>query len=78
MPIEQSRDSKQFSAFELTGWDTNIRGGEVVTAAQRDRHQAQGRAGYDYALMDGGEIDMHGIAVIRFCGCFAALQFQEA
>lgn len=26
MPIEQSRDSKQFSAFELTGWATNIRG----------------------------------------------------
>ena len=26
MPIEQSRDSKQFSAFELSGWDTNIRG----------------------------------------------------
>ena len=26
MPIEQSRDPKQFSAFELTGWDTNIRG----------------------------------------------------
>lgn len=26
MPIEQSRDSKQFSAFELAGWDTNIRG----------------------------------------------------
>lgn len=26
MPIEQSRDSKQFSAFEHSGWDTNIRG----------------------------------------------------
>ena len=26
MPIEQSRDSKKFSAFELSGWDTNIRG----------------------------------------------------
>jgi SAM-dependent methyltransferase len=26
MPIEHSRDSKQFSAFELSGWDTNIRG----------------------------------------------------
>jgi len=26
MPIEQSRDSKQFSAFELSGWDTNIGG----------------------------------------------------
>ena len=26
MPIEQSHDSKQFSAFELSGWDTNIRG----------------------------------------------------
>ena len=26
MPIEQSRDPKQFSAFELSGWDTNIRG----------------------------------------------------
>ena len=24
MPIEQSRDSKQFSAFELSGWDANI------------------------------------------------------
>jgi SAM-dependent methyltransferase len=26
MAIEQSRDSKQFSAFELAGWDTNICG----------------------------------------------------
>src|SRR3954453_20218344 len=26
MPIEQSRDSKQFSAFELSGWDANILG----------------------------------------------------
>ena len=26
MPIEQSRDPKQFSAFELSGWDTNIHG----------------------------------------------------
>lgn len=26
MPIEQSRDSKQFSAFELSGWDANIGG----------------------------------------------------
>ena len=26
MPIEQSRDPKQFSAFELSGWDTNISG----------------------------------------------------
>jgi SAM-dependent methyltransferase len=26
MPIEQSRDSKQFSAFELSGWDAKIRG----------------------------------------------------
>jgi SAM-dependent methyltransferase len=26
MAIEQSRESKQFSAFELSGWDTNIRG----------------------------------------------------
>lgn len=26
MAIEQSRDSKQFSAFELSGWDANIRG----------------------------------------------------
>ena len=26
MPIEQSRNSKQFSAFELSGWDTNIHG----------------------------------------------------
>ena len=26
MPIEQSRDPKQFSAFELSGWDDNIRG----------------------------------------------------
>jgi SAM-dependent methyltransferase len=26
MPIEQSRDSKQFAAFELSGWDTNIGG----------------------------------------------------
>jgi hypothetical protein len=26
MPIEQSRDSKQFSAFELSGWDTKIGG----------------------------------------------------
>jgi SAM-dependent methyltransferase len=26
MPVEQSRDPKQFSAFELSGWDTNIGG----------------------------------------------------
>ena len=26
MPIEQSRDPKQFSDFELSGWDTNISG----------------------------------------------------
>jgi SAM-dependent methyltransferase len=26
MPIEQSHESKQFSAFELSGWETNIRG----------------------------------------------------
>lgn len=26
MAIEQSRDSKQFSGFELSGWDANIRG----------------------------------------------------
>ena len=26
MSIEQSRDPKQFSAFELSGWDANIRG----------------------------------------------------
>jgi SAM-dependent methyltransferase len=26
MPVEQSRDPKQFSAFELSGWDTNISG----------------------------------------------------
>ena len=26
MPIEQSRDPKRFSAFELSGWETNIRG----------------------------------------------------
>ena len=26
MPIEQSRDSKQFAAFELSGWDNNIGG----------------------------------------------------
>jgi SAM-dependent methyltransferase len=26
MPIEQSRDPKKFSAFELSGWDANIRG----------------------------------------------------
>jgi SAM-dependent methyltransferase len=26
MAIEQSRDPKQFSAFELSGWDSNIRG----------------------------------------------------
>ena len=26
MPIEQSRDPKQFSAFELAGWDSNISG----------------------------------------------------
>jgi SAM-dependent methyltransferase len=26
MPIEQSRDPQQFSAFELSGWDTNIGG----------------------------------------------------
>jgi SAM-dependent methyltransferase len=26
MPIERSRDPKQFAAFELSGWDTNISG----------------------------------------------------
>ena len=26
MPVEQSRDPKQFSAFELSGWDSNIGG----------------------------------------------------
>ena len=26
MPIEQSHNSKQFSAFERSGWDTNIHG----------------------------------------------------
>ena len=26
MPIEQSRDPKRFSAFELSGWESNIRG----------------------------------------------------
>jgi len=26
MPIEQSRDPKQFAAFELSGWDSNISG----------------------------------------------------
>src|ERR1700741_2404585 len=26
MPVEQSRDPKRFSAFELSGWETNIRG----------------------------------------------------
>ena len=26
MPVEQSRDPKQFTAFELSGWETNIAG----------------------------------------------------
>ena len=26
MPIEQSHDPKKFAAFELSGWDANIRG----------------------------------------------------
>jgi SAM-dependent methyltransferase len=33
MPIEQSRDSKQFSAFELSGWDTNVRGYDLAFGA---------------------------------------------
>ena len=30
MPIEQSRDSTQFTAFELSGWDTNIVGYDLA------------------------------------------------
>jgi cyclopropane fatty-acyl-phospholipid synthase-like methyltransferase len=26
MPVEQSRDPEQFTAFELSGWETNIGG----------------------------------------------------
>jgi SAM-dependent methyltransferase len=33
MAIEQSRDSKQFSAFELSGWDANIHGYESAFGA---------------------------------------------
>ena len=33
MPIEQSRDPKQFSAFELSGWDTNIHGYNLAFGA---------------------------------------------
>jgi SAM-dependent methyltransferase len=33
MPIEQSRDPKQFAAFELSGWDANIVGYESAFGA---------------------------------------------
>jgi SAM-dependent methyltransferase len=33
MPIEQSRDPKQFSDFELSGWDTNITGYDLAFGA---------------------------------------------
>ena len=33
MPIEQSRDPKQFSAFELSGWDSNIGGYDAAFGA---------------------------------------------
>jgi SAM-dependent methyltransferase len=33
MPIEQSRDSKQFSAFELSGWDAKIGGYDAAFGA---------------------------------------------
>jgi hypothetical protein len=33
MAIEQSCDSKQFSAFELSGWDANIHGYESAFGA---------------------------------------------
>jgi SAM-dependent methyltransferase len=33
MPIEQSRNPKEFSAFELTGWNANIRGYESAFGA---------------------------------------------
>jgi SAM-dependent methyltransferase len=33
MPIEQSHDPKKFAAFELSGWDANIRGYESAFGA---------------------------------------------
>ena len=33
MSIEQSRDPKQFAAFELSGWDTNIGGYDAAFGA---------------------------------------------
>jgi ubiquinone/menaquinone biosynthesis C-methylase UbiE len=33
MPIEQSRDPKQFTAFELSGWDNNIGGYDAAFGA---------------------------------------------
>ncbi|HET9689206.1 MAG TPA: methyltransferase domain-containing protein [Pseudolabrys sp.] len=33
MPIEQSRDPKQFAAFELSGWDNNIGGYDAAFGA---------------------------------------------
>src|SRR5438105_3451634 len=33
MPIEQSRNPKEFCAFELTGWNANIRGYESAFGA---------------------------------------------
>ena len=33
MPIEQSRDPKQFTAFELSGWDSNIGGYDAAFGA---------------------------------------------
>ena len=33
MPVEQSRDPNRFSAFELSGWETNIRGYDFAFGA---------------------------------------------
>ena len=33
MPIEQSREPKNFAAFELSGWDNNIGGYDAAFGA---------------------------------------------
>jgi SAM-dependent methyltransferase len=58
VPIEQSRDSEQFSAFELQGWDTHIRGYDRAFGAVA--RQTVG------SMLDAARVT-HGMRVLDIC-----------
>jgi hypothetical protein len=58
MPIEQSRDSKQFAAFELSGWETNVVGYDTVFGAVARRTVG--------SMLDAARVT-HGIQMLDIC-----------